>query len=271
MRNLVVVVILVLTSVATAFSQNVTNGINDFDYVKAIHEKTFNYDTRSVRVEGQENPVLLETRRNNGTEFGFHVGADYFNGVLSPTIGAEVGYHGSLFGVWGTASVGRSEYNELSSLKGEPYTCVNFAIDGGVKAFNLPSRYLNQREVWLIGQFGYKLRQNENEYFEEGVDGSMRRWVKGSSMTFGAGIKIDFKNYMKGNNWYIKAIGYTGHEYYETESKIRYGVNLSLGFNFVVPSRHSYNDKAINKIFGSRENYKSAIKGTRRKAKSISY
>lgn len=245
-----------------AFAQSdSTVVVDDFAYAKAIHEKTFNYDTRSVKLK-DGSQVLLESRRNNGSEIGAFVGVDYFNEVITPTFGGEIGYHGRRFGLWANASIGRGEYNNESNRAGDTYVVTNFGLDGGVRLFDLPSKYLHQREVWLLGSFGYKLRKDEKESFTEGMEGSLQNKVQGSSMTFGAGIKVDFKNHMKATNWYIKAMAYSGHEYYmqRGHSEVRFGASLTVGFNFVVPSRHSYNDKAINKLFGSRAKYKAAIR-----------
>ncbi len=238
-----------------------TTNISDFGYVNAVHARTANYDYRSVEVEGRK--VLLETAPNSGLEIGATVGGDYFNGMMTPTVGGELGYHGKRFSFAANANFGISEYNKDSDKAGQKYLMTNFGLDAGVRLFDLPSRYLHQKEVWLIGSFGYKVRKNFNMYTENGYDGDLTVEVKGSTMTFGGGVRVDFKNYMKRNNIYVKALVYTGQEYFYNGSEERIGASITLGWNFVL-GKKNYNEKAINSLFGSKASYKNAVRAARR-------
>ena len=260
-KTLASIVVVSLFSVA---SMAQTTEVNDFAYTTAVHAKTFNYDYRSVETADGKR-VLLESAPNSGVEIGIHVGADYFNDVFTPTAGAEVGYHGRRFSFAGGASFGKGEYNDHSDKAGSSYLVTNFYADGGVRMFDLPSKYLHQKEVWLIGSFGYKVRKNYNQFIEDGelMEGDVNFKVKGSTMTYGLGIKVDFKNYMKKSNWYIKAMAYTGQEYFLEGSEARFGASLTIGFNFVVSGRHTVNHQAINKMFDSYEQYREAVRNAR--------
>ena len=264
-KNIVLGVIAMFAGVVNAQTVTVvkdTTNISDFEYVNAVHSRTANYDYRSVEVEGRK--VLLETAPNSGLEIGATLGADLFNGMLTPTVGGELGYHGKRFSFAANANFGISEYNKESDKSGQKYLMTNFGLDAGVRLFDLPSRYLHQKEVWLIGTFGYKVRKNYNKYAESDMyDGELSVEVKGSTMTFGAGVRIDFKNYMKRNNVYVKALAYTGNEYFVDGSKKRIGASLTVGVNFVM-GKKSYNTKAINSLFGSKANYKKAVRTARR-------
>jgi hypothetical protein len=260
-RYIIAVVMAAFMSVGNVcVAQSDTTSVNDFAYVQAVHERTFNYDFRSAKVSGKQ--ILLETRRNNGMEFGPAVGVDVFNNVFTPTLGGEVGWHGKNLGLWAGANVGVGQYNAESNRSGDTYLVTNFNLDGGVRLFDLQSNFLHQKEVWLIGSFGYKLRKDEKSAETAGYDGFSYEKVQGSSMTYGLGVKVDFKNFMKANNFYVKVMGYSGHEYYinRGRSEVKFGASLTIGFNFVTPSRHSYNEKAINKMFGSVAQYKAAMK-----------
>lgn len=230
--------------------------VDDFQYVEAVHRRTANYDYRSVEVGGKR--VLLESAPNSGLEIGVQTGVDYFNSMVTPTVGAELGYHGKRFSFAASANVGMSKYNSESSKAGEKYLTTNFNLDAGVRLFDLPSRYLHQKEVWLIGNFGYKVRKNYNAFTDDAHDGSLDFKVKGSTMIFGGGVRVDFKNYMKRSNLYVKAIGYAGHEYFFDGSEVRFGASVTLGVNFVL-GKKMYNEKAINKLFGSKAGYKKAL------------
>lgn len=235
------------------------NSVNDFEYVRNITEKTYNYDTRSVEIDGRR--VLLESRRNNGLEIGISAGVDYFNETVTPTVGGEFGYHGRNWSLMATCDMGYSQYNKESSRAGQKYLCTNFGAEGGLRLFDLPSRYLHQKEVWLVGRFGYKLRRDEQETETEGFEGSLMSRVEGSSMVAGAGVKVVFKNFMKGNNLYVKAIGYGGHEYYmdRGRSEVRFGGFVTVGLNFNC-SKKKINTQAINQLFGSEAAYRAAIR-----------
>lgn len=230
--------------------------VDDFQYVEAVHRRTANYDYRSVEADGKR--VLLESAPNSGLEIGVQAGVDYFNSMLTPTVGAELGYHGKRFSFAASANVGMSKYNSESSKAGEKYLTTNFNLEAGVRLFDLPSRYLHQKEVWLIGNFGYKVRKNYNAFTDDAHDGSLDFKVKGSTMIFGGGVRVDFKNYMKRSNLYVKAIGYAGHEYFFDGSEVRFGASVTLGVNFVL-GKKMYNEKAINKLFGSKAGYKKAL------------
>lgn len=261
-KNIVLGVVVMFAGVANA--QTVvkdTTNISDFEYVNAVHSRTANYDYRSVEVEGRK--VLLETAPNSGLEIGATVGGDFFNGMMTPTVGGELGYHGKRFSFAANANFGMSEYNKESDKAGQKYLMTNFGLDAGVRLFDLPSRYLHQKEVWLIGSFGYKVRKNYNMYAENNYDGDLTVEVKGSTMTFGAGVRVDFKNYMKRNNIYVKALVYTGQEYFSDGSKERIGASVTLGWNFVL-GKKTYNTKAIKSLFGSKSNYKKAVRTARR-------
>lgn len=230
--------------------------LDDFQYVEAVHRRTANYDYRSVEVGGKR--VLLESAPNSGLEIGVQAGVDYFNSMVTPTVGAELGYHGKRFSFAASANVGMSKYNSESAKAGEKYFTTNFNLEAGVRLFDLPSRYLHQKEVWLIGNFGYKVRKNYNAFTDDAHEGSLNFKVKGSTMIFGGGVRVDFKNYMKRSNLYVKALGYAGHEYFFDGSEVRFGASVTLGINFVM-GKKMYNEKAINKLFGSKANYKKAL------------
>ncbi len=230
--------------------------VDDFQYVEAVHRRTANYDYRSVEVGGKR--VLLESAPNSGLEIGVQAGVDYFNSMVTPTVGAELGYHGKRFSFAASANVGMSKYNSESAKAGEKYFTTNFNLEAGVRLFDLPSRYLHQKEVWLIGNFGYKVRKNYNAFTDDAHEGSLNFKVKGSTMIFGGGVRVDFKNYMKRSNLYVKALGYAGHEYFFDGSEVRFGASVTLGINFVM-GKKMYNEKAINKLFGSKANYKKAL------------
>ncbi len=237
-----------------------TVAVTDFGYAQAVHARTANYDYRSVVLDNGQK-VLLETAPNSGMEIGALVGVDYFNDVVTPIAGMEIGYHGKRFSVSGNASFGYSEYNKESQRKGDKYLTTNFGADLGVRLFDLPSKYLHQKEVWLIGSFGYKVRKNYNVYSAETETdySNLKMEVKGSTMTYGAGIRVDFKNYMKKSNLYVKAMVYTGQEYFADGSRERIGASVTLGFNFVM-GRKAYNEGAIKSLFGSKAAYKRALK-----------
>ena len=234
--------------------------VDDFEYVQAVHRRTANYDYRSVEVDGHK--TLLETAPNSGLEIGVNAGVDYFNSMVTPTVGAELGYHGKRFSFAASANIGIIEYNKESTKAGEKYMMTNFNLEAGVRLFDLPSKYLHQKEVWLIGNFGYKVRKNYNSYTDDAHDGSLDFKVKGSTMIYGAGVRVDFKNYMKRSNIYVKALAYAGQEYFIDGSEVRFGASVTLGVNFVM-GKKMYNESAINKLFGSKSNYKKALKAKR--------
>ena len=235
--------------------------VDDFEYVQAVHRRTANYDYRSVETDNGQR-VLLETAPNSGLEIGINAGVDYFNTMITPTVGAELGYHGKRFSFAASANIGMSEYNKESAKAGEKYMMTNFNLEAGVRLFDLPSKYLHQKEVWLIGNFGYKVRKNYNDFTDDAHDGSLDFKVKGSTMIFGAGVRVDFKNYMKRSNIYVKALAYAGQEYFIDGSEVRFGASVTLGVNFVM-GKKMYNESAINKLFGSKSNYKKALKAKR--------
>lgn len=241
-----------------------TTKISDFEYVSNVQRKTLNYDYRSVEIDGQK--VLLEVAPNCGVEIGVKAGADYFNGNFTPTVGGELGYHGRNFGIWAGVEFGISKYNSESDRAGEKYMMTNFTLDAGVKLFSFGKKhgYLHQNEFWLIGQFGYKVRKNHNAYETETETStsSLMTHVKGSTMTFGGGFRIDFKNYFKKSNIYLKAVVYAGQEYFADGSKERIGASVSLGYNFVC-GKTQRNTPVINKLFGSTKAYKQALKAKR--------
>ena len=238
-----------------------TVDVDDFEYVQAVHRRTANYVYRSVQTDNGQR-VLLETAPNSGLEIGANVGADYFNGMLTPTVGGELGYHGKRFSFAASADFGISKYNNESDKAGQKYFTTNFNLEAGLRLFDLPSKYLHQKEVWLIGHFGYKVRKNYNSYTDNAYDGDLKVSVKGSTMTFGGGIRVDFKNYMKRSNVYVKAIAYAGQEYFVDGSKERFGASVTLGYNFVL-GKKMQNTSAINKLFGSKTAYKQALKAKR--------
>ena len=84
-----------------------TVAVTDFGYAQAVHARTANYDYRSVVLDNGQK-VLLETAPNSGMEIGALVGVDYFNDVVTPIAGMEIGYHGKRFSVSGNASFGYS-------------------------------------------------------------------------------------------------------------------------------------------------------------------
>ncbi len=259
------IILTVITSfiVFSASAQVVTEdsvAVTDFGYVQAVHARTANYDYRSVVLDNGQK-VLLETAPNSGMEIGVLAGVDYFNDLVTPVGGIEIGYHGKRFSVSGNASFGYSEYNTESQKSGQRYLSTNFGADLGVRLFDLPSKYLHQKEVWIIGSFGYKVRKNYNKFTEEGEKATtdLKMEVKGSTMTYGAGIRVDFKNYMKKSNLYVKAMVYTGQEYFFDGSRERIGASITLGFNFVM-GRKAYNEGAIKSLFGSKAAYKRALK-----------
>lgn len=235
--------------------------VDDFAYVEAVHRRTANYDYRSVETDNGQR-VLLETAPNSGLEIGVNAGVDYFNTMITPTVGAELGYHGKRFSFAASANIGMSEYNKESAKAGEKYMMTNFNFEAGLRLFDLPSKYLHQKEVWLIGNFGYKVRKNYNAFTDDAHDGALNFKVKGSTMIFGGGVRVDFKNYMKRSNFYVKAIAYAGHEYFFDGSEVRFGASATLGFNFVL-GKKTQNTSAINKLFGSKSAYKKALKAKR--------
>lgn len=105
--------------------------VDDFQYVEAVHRRTANYDYRSVEVGGKR--VLLESAPNSGLEIGVQAGVDYFNSMVTPTVGAELGYHGKRFSFAASANVGMSQYNSESAKAGEKYLTTNFNLEAGVK------------------------------------------------------------------------------------------------------------------------------------------
>ena len=263
MRNFLFVVALALVSVVNPVNAQVvldTTSISDFEYIQAVHRRTANYDYRSVEVDGRK--VLIETAPNSGLEIGVNTGVDLFNNMLTPTIGGEIGYHGKRFSFSVNTSFGMSEFNKNSEKAGQKYLTTNFGLDAGVRLFDLPSRYLHQRELWLIGQFGYKVRKNFNAYTADDYNGDLTVEVKGSTMTFGGGVRVDFKSYMRRTNVYVKALAYTGHEYFVDGSESRFGASLTIGVNFVM-GKKAYNEKAISSLFGSKAAYKRALKAKR--------
>lgn len=249
------------TVAESAIDVDTIEEVDDFEYVQAVHRRTANYDYRSVETDNGQR-VLLETAPNSGLEIGVNAGVDYFNSMVTPTVGAELGYHGKRFSFAASANVGMSEYNKESTKSGEKYLTTNFNLEAGVRLFDLPSKYLHQKEVWLIGNFGYKVRKNYNSYSDDAHDGSLDFKVKGSTMIFGAGVRVDFKNYMKRSNIYVKALAYAGQEYFIDGSEVRFGASVTLGVNFVM-GKKMYNESAINKLFGSKSNYKKALKAKR--------
>lgn len=249
------------TVAESAIDVDTIEEVDDFEYVQAVHRRTANYDYRSVETDNGQR-VLLETAPNSGLEIGVNAGVDYFNSMVTPTVGAELGYHGKRFSFAASANIGMSEYNKESTKSGEKYLTTNFNLEAGVRLFDLPSKYLHQKEVWLIGNFGYKVRKNYNSYSDDAHDGSLDFKVKGSTMIFGAGVRVDFKNYMKRSNIYVKALAYAGQEYFIDGSEVRFGASVTLGVNFVM-GKKMYNESAINKLFGSKSNYKKALKAKR--------
>lgn len=249
------------TVAESAIDVDTIEEVDDFEYVQAVHRRTANYDYLSVETDNGQR-VLLETAPNSGLEIGVNAGVDYFNSMVTPTVGAELGYHGKRFSFAASANIGMSEYNKESTKSGEKYLTTNFNLEAGVRLFDLPSKYLHQKEVWLIGNFGYKVRKNYNSYSDDAHDGSLDFKVKGSTMIFGAGVRVDFKNYMKRSNIYVKALAYAGQEYFIDGSEVRFGASVTLGVNFVM-GKKMYNESAINKLFGSKSNYKKALKAKR--------
>lgn len=235
-----------------------TKSINDFEYVQAVHRKSVNYDYRSVQDdEGRE--ILLETAPNSGAYAGIVVGGDYFATNLSPVIGGEIGYHGRRFMFSGTITFGYDKYNKESDKAGQRYLATNFQGQLGVRGFDLPSKYLHQREVWFYGVYGYKIRQNYNVFTHDAYEGELKVDVKGSTMTVGVGVEFIFKNYMKMSNWSLKAQVYTGHEYYIEGSRLKLGASISVGHNFVFGKKMK-NKKAIRELFGTEQAYQDAIR-----------
>ncbi len=234
-----------------------TTYVDDFNYVQSVQRKTINYDYRSVEVDGRD--VLLEVAPNSGVQIGFQAGVDYFNFDVTPTVGVEVGWLGRRFGFAGTVSAGIAKYNDESDKAGQKYISTNFNGALMVRLFDFPSKYLHQKEVWLVGEFGYKVRQNFNVYTTDGYYGDLSVEVKGSTMTYGLGLRFNFKNYMKKSNFYVKLMAYTGHEYFMNGSETRFGASATLGFNFIC-GKTMKNHKAINAIFGSEKGYKDALK-----------
>ena len=116
--------------------------VDDFEYVQAVHRRTANYDYRSVEVDGHK--TLLETAPNSGLEIGVNVGVDYFNTMITPTVVAELGYHGKRFSFAASVNVGMSEYNKESTKAGEKYMMTNVKLEAGVRLFDLPSKYLHE-------------------------------------------------------------------------------------------------------------------------------
>ena len=262
-KNILSIVIVLFTTVNTPVNAQVvldTTSISDFEYIQAVHARTANYDYRSVEIDGRK--VIVETAPNSGLEIGVSAGVDLFNNMLTPTIGGEIGYHGKRFSFAAGVNFGMSEFNKDSEKAGQKYLMTNFGLDAGVRLFDLPSRYLHQKEVWLIGSFGYKVRKNFNAYTADDYNGDLTVEVKGSTMTFGAGVRVDFKSYMRRTNVYVKALAYTGHEYFVDGSKERFGASVTIGWNFVM-GKKAYNENAINSLFGSKAAYKRALKAKR--------
>ena len=259
MRKIILFVVM-LISVVNAHAQVVidTTEVSDFAYVENVNRKTVNRDFRSVTTE-KGRCVLTETAPNSGVELGVNVGVDYFNSMVTPTVGAELGYHGRNLSFWGSASLGLSKYNTESNRAGQKYMMTNFNFEAGLRLFDLPSARLHQKEVWLVGDFGYKVRKNYNSYTDDEHNGSLTVEVKGSTMTVGAGVRVDFKSYMKRCNVYAKALAYTGHEYFVDGSESRFGASLTIGINFVM-GKKAYNEKAIRALYGSKAAYKRALK-----------
>ena len=256
----IVLFVVMLISVVNAHAQVVvdTTCVSDFQYVENVMRKTVNRDFRSVTVE-KDRCVLTESVPNSGVELGISTGVDYFNSNVTPTIGAELGYHGRNLSFWGSANLGLSKYNTESNKAGEKYMMTNFNFETGVRLFDLPSARLHQKEFWLVGQFGYKVRKNYNSYTDNEHNGALTVEVKGSTMTVGAGVRVDFKSYMKRCNVYAKALAYTGHEYFVDGSESRFGASLTIGINFVM-GKKAYNEKAIRALYGSKAAYKRALK-----------
>ena len=249
--------VLSLLMVISVFSQN-TESINDFAYVQAVRRKAINYDYRSVTDDtGRE--ILLETAPNNGAYAGIVVGADLFSTNISPILGGEIGYRGRRFMFAGNVTFGYDKYNEESDKAGQLYLATNFQGQLGVRGFDLPSKYLHQREVWFYGIYGYKIRQNYNVFTHDAYEGELKVDVKGSTMTVGVGVEFIFKNYMQCSNWSLKGQVYTGHEYYIDGSRLKLGASISVGYNFVF-GKKMRNHKAIRQLFGTEQAYHEAIR-----------
>lgn len=260
-KNILSMVIVLFTTVNTPVNAQTivdTTRVSDFEYVESVMRKTVNRDFRSVTVE-KGRCVLTETVPNSGVELGVSTGVDVFNSNVTPTIGAEIGYHGRNLSFWGSTNFGLSKYNAESTKSGDKYLMTNFNFEAGLRLMDLPSARLHQKEVWLVGSFGYKVRKNFNAYTDNEHNGDLTVEVKGSTMTFGAGVRVDFKRYMQRSNVYIKALAYTGHEYFVNGSESRFGASLTVGINFVM-GKKAYNEKAIRALYGSKAAYKWALK-----------
>ena len=251
-------VVVAFATVANAQTVIDTTNVSDFSYVENVMRKTVNRDFRSVTTKNGR-CIITETVPNSGVEIGINAGVDVFNSNVTPTIGGELGYHGRNLSFWGSVNLGLSKYNAESNKAGQKYMMTNFNFEAGLRIMDLPSARLHQKELWLIGSFGYKVRKNFNAYTNNAYDGDLTVSVKGSTMTFGGGIRVDFKNYMRRSNVYAKALAYTGHEYFVDGSESRFGASITLGINFVM-GKKAYNEKAIRALYGSKAAYKWALK-----------
>lgn len=232
----------------------------DHEFTRGNADKTV-YNDRVFYAEDGET-VCMEAVPNCGLYIGGYAGADLFNQNITPVGGLELGWHGKHIRIAGGADFGTSKYNDESDKAGQHYLMTNFHADLGVKIANLPSHFKHQNEVWAIGSMMYKVRKNYNAFNTTKEDDktitntSSEFRVKGSTMAFGGGVLLNFKNYMKRTNWYVKAVAYAGQEYYFSGSEVKFGASVSIGFNFVL-GKKAVNKKAIKKYFGTYDNYKS--------------
>lgn len=251
-------VVVAFATVANAQTVIDTTNVSDFSYVENVMRKTVNRDFRSVTTKNGR-CIITETAPNSGVEIGINAGVDVFNSNVTPTIGAELGYHGRNLSFWGSTNLGLSKYNAESTKSGDKYLMTNFNFEAGVRLMDLPGARLHQKEVWIVGSFGYKVRKNFNAYTDNEHNGELTVEVKGSTMTFGGGVRVDFKSYMRRTNVYVKALAYTGHEYFVNGSESRFGASLTVGVNFVM-GKKAYNERGIKALFKSKAAYKRALK-----------
>lgn len=228
----------------------------DHSFTRQYADKTI-YNDRVFFAEGKDT-TCTEAIPSCGLYIGGYAGADLFNQNITPVGGIEMGWHGKHIRIAGGADFGTSKYNDESDKAGKNYLMTNFHADFGVKVTNLPSHYKNQNELWVIGTMMYKVRKNSNVFVTETTTETTTDTykVKGSTMAFGGGFLVNFKNYGKRTNMYVKGIAYVGEEYYLSGSERKFGASLTVGFNFIL-GKKAVNKKAIKKYFGTYDNYKS--------------
>lgn len=236
----------------------------DHEFTRTYADKTIYNDRTFYRDDQTGELVCMEATPNCGLYVGINAGVDLFNQNFTPEAGAAIGAQFKGFRVEGGVSFGTSKYNDESDKAGEHYLMTNFHADLGIKIceFNKKGSPKHQKELWAIGTMQYKVRKNYNAFstIEDNEDattttsGEFR--VKGSTMAFGGGVLVNFKNYEKRTNWYVKAVAYAGQEYYFSGSEVKFGCSVSVGFNFVL-GKKAVNKKAIKRYFGTYDNYKS--------------